>query len=84
MKAKVIGGSLRLREDTSVSAGILLILPDGHELTVKAWGKEWTKVVAEDTEGYVMSKYLEALPDQEEEPKKKPGKKAAKKSEAKK
>lgn len=69
-KARVTGGALRLREAPSISAGILLILQDEAEVTVKTPGKEWTLVEAEKTEGYVMSRYLgpiEEVPEEQEE-----------------
>lgn len=78
MKAKVTGGSLRLRDKGSISAAVLLILPDGMEVEVKTQGDEWTRVKAEETEGYVMTKYLQMLPEEKAaaKPKKKTTKKA--------
>lgn len=82
MKAKVIGGALRLREAASVSAGVLLILPDGYPVEVTGTGKEWTPVKADDTEGYVMTRYLEVLPEEQPAQEKKAAKPKAKKKAA--
>ena len=85
IKAKVTGGSLNLREATSTSAAVLLILPDGMELVVKTPGDTWSRVIVdgpdnEKTEGFVMTRYLTMEPDQEKaDPK--PKKKATKKKE---
>ena len=85
IKAKVTGGSLNLRESTSTSAAVLLILPDGMELVVKTPGDNWSRVIVdgpdgEATEGYVMTRYLKMQPDPEPEAAAKPKKKATKKS----
>lgn len=61
MKAKVTGGSLRLRAYGSVSADILEVLADGSEVTVKSMGEEWSEIKINDMEGYVMTKYLRIM-----------------------
>lgn len=74
MKAKVVGGSLNLREDKSTSAAVLLILSNNMEVLVKAPGPVWSQVVVEDpdgekTEGFAMTAYLEMIPEEAEKPK---------------
>lgn len=88
MKAFVTGGSLNLRDNTSTSAPVLLILPNGMEVTVKTPGDTWTRIVVdgpdgEITEGYVMTRYLAMEPAPVPDPKAtaKPKKKATKKKE---
>lgn len=84
MTARVTGGSLNLREGTSTSAPVLLILPDGMVVDILTPGPEWTKVIVKDpddesTEGYVMTRYLAMPTAAVPEPKAaaKPKKKAA-------
>lgn len=74
--AKVIGGNLNLRSFESTSADVLGVLEEGTEVTVKTPGEEWTAVKAGDTEGFVMTRFLEPIPDKPKKTRKKSAKEA--------
>lgn len=74
--AKVIGGNLNLRSFESTSADVLDVLEEGTEVTVKTPGKEWTAVKAGEIEGFVMTKFLETIPDKPKKTRKKSAKAA--------
>lgn len=63
-KAKVVGGTLNLREEPSTSAKRIGRIPDGTILTVtEENGTGWAKVECDGYTGWVMKNYLEPTTD---------------------
>jgi len=62
-------GSLNLRRQPTLNAGVLTTIPQYASITVTAYGDEWCAVRYGTYEGYVMTRYLrfESLPDQKPE-----------------
>lgn len=56
----VVGGNLNLRESPSTDANIIKVLPLGLVLnTCSEKEGDWIKVTDNDSEGWVMTKFLE-------------------------
>lgn len=58
--AKVIGGTLNLRQAESKKAKLLGKMKSGSIVQVTVWGKEWSSVIFQQKSGYAMTQYLEA------------------------
>ena len=56
--ARVIGGTLNLREDKSTSSARITQIPDGSLVGVTEHGTEWSKVIYNAYTGYAMTKFL--------------------------
>lgn len=64
MKYRVTGGSLNVRQEPNTNAPIIHILADGEIITPGKEAKGWRKYGS----GYVMAKWLEPAPEEEEAP----------------
>ena len=62
--AKVVGGGLNMRADTSIEAPRMTQIPSGSRIAVIERGTVWAKAIYNEFTGYVMVKYLQF----EEEP----------------
>lgn len=56
--AKVIGGSLNMREDTDIKSNRITSIPNGSDVAVLEKGLVWCKVVYNAYTGYVMAQFL--------------------------
>ena len=56
--AKVVGGSLNMRKDKSISSDKITSIPSGSRVAVTERSGEWCKAVYNAYTGYVMTKYL--------------------------
>lgn len=56
--ALVKGGSLNLRKEASLTAGVLGQFPTGTLVEIVKHGDEWSQVRVNGTDGYMMTKYL--------------------------
>ena len=57
--AKVVGGGLNMRQDTSTDAARLTLIPNGSRIAILEKGTVWAKAVYNEYTGYVMTKYLQ-------------------------
>jgi len=53
--------SVNLREKPSTDAKVLKLVPMGYDVSVQDKGAEWTRVVFEETAGYIKSEFLEVV-----------------------
>lgn len=61
--ATVTTETLRVREDASLEATILGLVPEGDELIVTEEGDEWIKVSIEEGEGWVSKEFVDLRTD---------------------
>lgn len=59
MYAKVIGGKLNMRVDTSTDAERITQIPEGARVAVVEHGAVWAKAAYNEYTGYVMVKFLQ-------------------------
>ncbi len=64
-----VSGSLNLRRQPTLNAGVLTTIPQYASITVTAYGDEWCAVRYGAYEGYAMTRYLrfDSLPNQKPE-----------------
>lgn len=55
---KTGNGGLNMRETASTSAAVLIVIPDGAQVTVINKDDTWSHIRYDDAVGYVMTKYL--------------------------
>lgn len=58
VQVKTGNGSLNLRETASAQARVLLMIPDGAQVTLLEKGTEWSRIRYQGSTGYVMTRYL--------------------------
>lgn len=61
--ATVTTETLRVREDASLEATVLGLVPEGDELIVTEEGDEWIKVSIEEGEGWVSKEFVDLRTD---------------------
>ena len=61
--ATVTTETLRVREDASLEATVLVLVPEGDELIVTEEGDEWIKVSIEEGEGWVSKEFVDLRTD---------------------
>ena len=68
----VSGNSVRMREEASMSSGIICELNYGNKVTITGYSGDWTAVLYEGTAGYIYSQYVQqgeySIPVQPETP----------------
>ncbi len=66
--AVVTGGGLNLRASQSTSSRLLVQIPDKTRITLIEYGSTWSKTSYSGQTGWVMSKYLTIIDDDETDP----------------
>ena len=57
--AKVINGSLNMRQESSLNSSKITLIPNGARIAVLEKGVVWCKAAYNQYTGYVMTKYLQ-------------------------
>ena len=65
--AKVIGGSLNMREDTDIKSNRITSIPNGSDVAVLEKGEVWCKAIYNAYTGYVMTRFLKFEDESENE-----------------